>query len=539
MNGENASRRPALEQFAHPILSAALGGVFVLAFSRLLTDFAGIPWLGMLGVPLLLATVIALVAVESALTRSRAGSAPRVRFYVVTLLIVYGAYVASGSGSLTERLALDAVSVYRIILIVLTWLLTGQFLSALRERGNLLSIYEGKSLEERERAMRQHGDVASDALGQLARLRGGVTFMLLLLVGILIAGTVSVGRAGLVSFVLVLCFAVLRYVNTAVVNSTLDELRVYMQGLEVPESFHRQRMAYVVMILVISGVVALLIAGDRSIFPFTVILAAIGAFMRFLSHLVPQIPDVERPRSELEYDHVMRDFARPQEEVPTDPATSALWEQIGAVIQHVALALGILLLLGFILSPLFSREFRRALRRLELRHALRAWFVELVRRIRRMFALVFSAFALFRFRSRVRKRIEEQTGGRSTPVTRFGAKLSFKKRRQLAAFSRKYARLIDWAQERGTERSPSDTPSEFGARIVRTFQGLAKDVELVTEIYEEGVYSLHEVLDERIAQFDRALERILHSTAAQQQADEEPPEQHGSGGPSGKRAEAD
>lgn len=191
---------------------------------------------------------------------------------------------------------------------------------------------------------------------------------------------------------------------------------------------------------------------------------------------------------------------------PPEPAAWLEWLMV--FLRRLALTGVISALVLFLLSPLFTREIRRKLRRFRLREALDLWLAALRKRLSYL-------TRLFRFLSIARERRGTRRRGfvRRRPASEKSASSagseSFTERRRLARISQRFARFSKWARRNGIARRESEAPREFADRIAAHEPEVAEFVRTFADRYEQALFGGRPLNDEGTREMDEALRSVL------------------------------
>ncbi len=489
------------------LFSAGFPVLFTLTAALLVRDILLVPGPGALAIVLVIAGSISYHAVSARLENYANARLARLRAFLVMLLVSYAALALTRSGPLVTRVIPDLLHAWRLVLVVTAWSLSAALFTIIADRNAMLRIvYEQRTAERREQVLREMSDVTAESMARFRSLRRLLSALFVLLVIVMLIAWPAGRTPSMLSLVLLILLAIARYLTSATIESFLDEYRYVGDGNRLPARYRMRRLRHAAALLLLSALFAFAVAGERTILPPDTLMRLAG----FLEGLFPaleleaEMPTIDRAPPTETIEELRRDFM-PDDEPPEPPA----WiDWVIVFLRRLALTGAISAVAVFLLSPLFTREIRRKLRRFRLREALDLWLAALRKRVSYL-------TRLFRFLSLARERRGTLRSGspRRRPASEksdsSAVSESFTERRRLARISQRFARFSKWARRNGFARRESEAPREFADRIAAHEPEVAEFVRTFTDRYEQALFGGRPLSDEGTREMNDALRTVL------------------------------
>ena len=315
----------------------------------------------------------------------------------------------------------------------------------------------------------QRNPLIADLAGVLRRIRTHLLTLLMAYVGLLaLLGwmTGSFDATGLAAggvFLLVFFFGMF------FLKILGDEQRRFCEGLFVPVDDRRRRLAAVVPILVFTAIIALMLASNRPL----VDLSGLKFLLPSTTRMKPPDPGPTPEQSWLAWVEKLREIA---------PRAPGDWVRFVETGLYVLLGAAVI---GFILLPLFSRAFRKALREKRLGRLLKQlwgrlgrWLVRLARALGRLFG----------------RAVGEESGvPRGAPGSRkmAGSRRTAPVHREREAHRlvRQFRRLQRWSAARKMPYRRGQTAAEYINAIGGRYPGERERLGVILEVFERGLFS--------------------------------------------------
>ncbi len=458
-----------------------------MALGILLRDGTGLP-LNPVLFPVLGAVLAAIrYGSEPALRRHRAGAASRFRLFLVSggtsyLLLLF----ASGlPGTWTGAAYLTAG--YQVALLLWSYGIAAELSRSFRDHEHLLiSVYRQRSRTKRIEALRDLRYVIADAVADLDRTRKVLSAGFALMLFVVVLGWINGQFASLAGLLFLALAGYLRYLSSASLEAIADEYRYLGDGGRLPGRYRSRRLRQAAVLLLITAVIAFSLAGNQSLIPYS----WLQSFFAWLSGLFPRM-DLQAPPPQI--DQQFDVFSRIAAELsPGDDVAEpgAIMQMLFRILQGMVRALLVGGLVIFLVSPLFSRSFRRSILNMSTGEALKTWMRTLVLSLRAFVRALRRRLRASAFRAR--------NASVSVTVDRPAYRLppvSAEKQRELERFSRQFTRLLRWAAKRSAGRRNGEAPEEFTDRLSECFPSCAQNLREIGSLYEKSLFSA-ETLDD-------------------------------------------
>jgi hypothetical protein len=270
-------------------------------------------------------------------------------------------------------------------------------------------------------------------------------------------------------------------------------------------------------VFVAGTLLALLATGRRSLFPSSLladIVERIGAYFAGRMKMNYRVPEGEGNAGGGTQEWDLGIGRSPL--FAMDQASDTGSRVVRLIVIVVLVAVG-LLVLYFLVRPLFSRETRASLRGAHpLRflaakvRAIVAAFREAALAIRRGLraprkTVLRVARTLFEGLQGVARQAQEG-GGRDSVAAR-------QRRQRLARTLREFLRIIRWGEQAGVPFRPSMGPLEYATSLGRAVADRQEDLLEAARAFEEIVFSHHELEERRVGEFYRKVDGIVRQGA--------------------------
>lgn len=464
-----------------PGLVVATSVVYAVAYAVLLRDAVSAPLEPV--VFTLLATGMATLrfSSEAAMRRSRAGLASRARLFLVVSGVAYLAVLLAQGLPWAWTAASHVSAGYQLLIMLTSYGVASTLAGVFSDHAWLMkSVYRHKAVAERHEALRDMQFMIADTMESLTHARRVLTTGFGLMVVVILVGWINGQFPSTAGLVLLAGSGILRYLVQTTIEAIADEYRYLGDGGRLPRRYRRRRLAQASALLLVAAVGAISIAGNRSLVPY----AYLQGFFAWLSGLFPQM-DLQAPPPQVDQQYEV--FQRIAEGIALgedqgDPP--AFLQSLLVILQGMLRAAIVGGLLMFLTAPLFSRSFRRNVRDMGFRRAILEW----VHSVKRSAVLFLRAL-----RQRIRRVSvpgRPRTGGKRERAARQGdTAQSPQKIRELAVFSRRFTRLLRWAEKRGAGRRGGEAPGEFAERLAKRYPQLATTLVCIGSLYEKNLYS--------------------------------------------------
>ena len=279
------------------------------------------------------------------------------------------------------------------------------------------------------------------------------------------------------------CYVIVR----SAVSISIEEIELAGDGLVLSLDLVRKRVRIAVFMGGAALVIALLYAGNRSLLPYGILAqfftwlgslfsqkAAPALQIRQPATLAPPMPDIRGLFTDMP-------SAKPW------PWLDTLWQ----VLRIGALAAGVAAVLVFIFGPLFSRDFRSFLRRV---NPLAAVVNGLLRSLRaggrRLRAMVRAAKRLFGGLSAAEA---ADFADLTKPPPRSVFRPTRRKRLEVDRVRREFLRVVKWGEDAGIHYADCLTASEYAGRVAVVRDESAGELSRFAGIFDEAIYSPNEI----------------------------------------------
>ncbi len=499
----NADRYRAL---IHPLLSVLLPASFLVPLSAIVTGFLGTPLPDLAtaaGVCLCAGFLATLFENIARVERVRAPG--RFRFALVLIGLVYLTISLLGRGPFAVRLHPGLENVWFAFIGGLEWFLATTFQETFRSREYLLEEMEGKSGAALTIAIRDATTLTGATLSGLKTLRiMTIVFALSLAVFLVTIDSFRVPLPQATAAAILASFLLLPLV-AALTGQYAFEHDAASEGFPIDEELRSRKLRVAVAMVIFPLLLAPFAAGAEA--PLSPDL--LHRFLAWLADLfaLKAVPMDLTPQIEPGQPELIEELLRLREADRGRAGIDLSW--LIAILKRVFLIAAGLGLVAFLLAPLFSKQFRAALKKRSLGRFL-------LRKLREL-------ASLFRFRRHkkaarnrvepddlvpIREALEALTRGRRTR----------QKRREVGRMTKSFLALIRWGTERGVPYALSTAPGEYVRALAALPEaaGSASEGDLLAagEIFEEALYSDHLLDAPRLADYEHAIRRVLAARLA-------------------------
>ncbi len=437
--------------------------------------------------------------------RERAGAFARIREFVLILTAVYLLLALFRGGPLLRRLVPDPRTIARVSLFAAGWLLSAGIHSRLRVLETFHRIRGDHRGEALHHAIRQSTHVVGEAREGLLSIRRSANLYLGLIAVILIAlWLVGLPPGG--GAYLWYCVFCLGYVATrASINIFLDEMDFAADGLTLSLDRIRHRIGMAAALGGIAALVALLIAADRSILPFSLLLRFFAWIASLFQHVTARPIAVAPPHADQHSMLLLSRYLRQKPQGPPPAWLKTVWEALRVL--GIVAAVGLVLL--FLFGPLVSRDFAAFLKRLHPLKVLRSRIARFFRSLRRQIEAV-GNLILRVFSGRAAAGLAALSDSKRTGI-RTVFRPDRKKRRETDLVRRELIRVIEWGETHGNAYFNNLTAAEYAARLEERYPELEEGFEQIVGICNEAIYSQQTIGTERLHVLRRTVDRVLAS----------------------------
>ena len=509
-------RRLAVYRAAiHPTLSVAIPFLFLVLLDlvlRVLVLDLVLPPNPPGTVFVLLLTGVAQAAVANALKREQVGSGlPRLRELLIILIVATAIFMATrGYLFAGDVVPLKAEVIYALVLVLIMWLSCFSLHRAFREREVFLSLITGAQGRALGTAVRSYSAEAGESVARMRQVkRVAIWFQTLVLLAVCAAllGGREIGT-GLV--LLVILHLALGLTYTAVLNGYIEEQGYFGGGFVLPPALRRRRVGAALLFVALAALITWPLVGSEPPLP----ASYLGAFFAWLNDLLtPDGPlDARQPELQTGDSQLPAPDMRPDlsdltgDERERSDLAARLFQ---ALLVTSLIALGVMLVV-FLVRPLFSRDLRETLRGVSLGGILRRFASALAqsmdvalaalrrllaapRGVAERLAATVSAAARDRRREAIARRAVRsrlRTGGHGAAV-------------------RGFVRLIRWGERSGVPFRRSLAPLDYVRALGAQLPERRAELEAVGMLFEEMVYSAAGATSERTSRFQGQLRQLL------------------------------
>jgi hypothetical protein len=502
------SGRPELyRSVVHPAISVGVTVTTMMAALLLLARLAGIGLPRTLTIFLVVGAPLVEASVGNILFAERAGIGNRAREFIIYLLLAYLLLSVVRTGPFAARFTPSPEHALPLVAIALAWIEAFGIHNRLRGREALLRRFHGLFGEDLRHALvdRQH-DMAT-IVRDLRHVRStAATGMAVVFLIAFVAGSGLVPGSNLpvrsFAFVVLMLQAGVSLWAIGLLNSFMEEYSANGVGIAVPFRFQRRQMLTALPVILVILLGALIVARPNDLLPFDRVLAFFRWFAGLFERDAQPVPRPLPPPSieQSDYYETLRELMAGTEVTPP------LWLRVlGILLRRLAIALGVVTAFLVVFGPLFSAEFRAALRRVGLRKKLKLWFSG----IRRQLVLVFRWIGL---RLARRRRLDAGTDAAEvsypSPKRHVGWTPSFAKRRQMDRAVSVFVSIAGWGTRRGIVYRPSEGARDYLRRVAEVAPERYTDTALCADVFWEARYSRDRVSRRRMQDYVAAAKRI-------------------------------
>ena len=345
-------------EIIHPVLALLPPVIGGLAAASIFEDLLARDIL----TPLLIVAIVVAGVVETVIgnlvAAHRGGWEARLREFLLvsaTAYLVLGVRDRVAGEELAAALAPRLTLIVGVVIVAGTWFAVHRRHAAFRPREDFLRSVRDRRGRELRHAMRETRGFATDILLRLheANAAAAIGFVLLLIASTIVWA--SEQTLSLRSFALIVAYAPAALLTAAVIHAFRQEFAVYGEGIRVPNRYLRRLATAAGSFVIIALAVSLPFARNAS--PLSP--AAVGQWLEGLRAWFASLPEPEMPDPRRFTLPPMEGFLGDYGISPRMLAFARFWETFARVFRTVALAVGGVLLVTFVVWPVFSRRFRR------------------------------------------------------------------------------------------------------------------------------------------------------------------------------------
>jgi hypothetical protein len=506
----------------HPLISILLPYLFLFATDAMLRRIVldqFIPaaptgfWI------LMLAVGIAEAALANVLFRQRIGGLlPRLRELLLilvlslVLLMTLKRYVAGGDFNPVKPEIL-----YCLSLVLVQWVLSFVVHLAFRQREILLASVVGVAPQDLQAKVR--GMAAEEQV--LERRLGGVKKLLLFFqVAVLFLCLFAAGQAGRLDPVLVTLTAVHLGVGIlflVLINGFLDEQLHQAEGIELSRTLLRRRFLAFLAIVAAAILLVVPLVGKKSLLPPTFISNLYYSLVPDLTtRIAQQVEAAEQKKKAEEEGPSGLQIEKPNlEGLQGTQKASPLLTRLAKIAGFTLLGILGAAVLYFAARPLFSRDVWTQIRNAHPLRMLKRKILDALARIRGAFGqfLLFLRSPRKSMRASLRAgmaRIRGDAGARAQERESARA-MTRGRKRQLDQVVRDFVRLVRWGEKKGVRFDKAIAPMDYVASLGKTLPQTKELLDEVGLLFEEIVYSNHQVGEPAQSSYSRSMRKILRS----------------------------
>ena len=442
------------------------------------------------------------------------GVLPRLRELIVVIVLSFGLILLFFGDLTSGDISLARANIwFSLIFVMVQWLLSLRIHTRLRDRELFLSFFQGKEPRAFQETYSTHNHEGGKAFEGLRSVRK----LVLSLAGMgfiaLIAVTWGTGLEihGLLALA-VLLFFVSSFLVASVLERYMDMLRVLGTGHVVTPAQTRQKNATMILVFIVVALIALPLAGGEAWLP----VRHLTGFWSWLTELLTfdrVVTPVEPPEIET---------TMPQDALPElTPLQGVLGTREEGALADIARYIGYALLgllgvglLAFLIMPVLrlrdaDTNLREALGKaiVRLTAAIRAGWTSLMTALRRALAHGRRAGALI---TRVRDQARAAAEAREAAAQR-RARVGKEERRIHGKVLKEFMKFARWARRHGVSFDPSIAPREFSEMVGAKVPEHRHDCIEIAEIFEEIVYSNHEIESRLQARYHEKVAALVKS----------------------------
>lgn len=504
MKPEN--RQYAYEWFLHAVIGIALPFLFLTislhSINTLFTLSSLPPWIYLC----LLGVGISEVAIGTVLEKERAGIGSRLRVFLLTVFVFYLIVSIGKAGHLTERLQPTIDNVYPTVSTAVMWILTFTLHSKFRAWQQYVGMRGEKRGEQLKQQMRESVVFLTEIKRLLCSAKNTATGLFVLLTIFFLIYFAQGYRPPLVIILLTVCFLFFVFILYACIHIYLEEFFLSGQGIRVPHSSRRQRLALSMWIVGFAMVIALIVSSYRALLPAALLSRLFDWIGSWFNGGAPAEVPVSMPKPTRPIEH----YLRIQElYVEQNLRLLLIVRMIIQALKKAVIAAGLAVLLLFLFGPLFSKRFRDYLGSVR-------WGQRLVRQlilVRQMIRQTLSALlevlkGAGKLRDRLSRDQEKERKRRLLMKRNAYARL---KRKELDTLSRQLEKVLTWAGRAARPYQSNETLGEFFTTLTCRYPltPIEKDLFFVERLFEYARYSPEIVGRKRRRSFAVSIKRII------------------------------
>ncbi|TVQ20035.1 MAG: DUF4129 domain-containing protein [Spirochaetaceae bacterium] len=442
------------------------------------------------------------------------GLAPRLRELVFVLLLSFGLILLFFGDLTSGDINLARANIWlSLIVVAAQWLFSLQIHTKLRDRELFLSFFEAKEPRVFQDVYATHNHEGGKALEGLAGVRKLVVTYLAIGFAVLVSVSWGAGLelAGMRALLVWGFFATL-FLAAAVMGRSIESLRVMAAGHAVSPSQTRQKNVTMILVLVAGSLFALALVGRDAWLP----ASHLADFWSWLTELLTfdrVAPPVEAPElTETITEAPLPDF-EPLSGVLGTRDSTAVADIARYIFYAVVGLLGVGFLAFLILPVLRMRDantnlgqaFGKAIRRLvaAIRTGWQA-FIGALRSAVRHGRRVGTAIARAREQARVAADERHAAAARRTRASKEERKIH-------SQVLKGFMRFVRWAGRHDVTFNASIAPREFSLMVAARMPDRRSDFIEIADIFEEIVFSNHEIGSELQARYQDRIAALVRS----------------------------
>ena len=493
------------KHYLHPLIAGGSSAVLTVTLLLLLRDLTGLALHQLVAVllPVMVAVVEALAG--NIAHDLRTPSSARLRELLLILLLSYVVAALSVEGTIPQRLRPDFLHGALLLVTALHWMTAARMHSYLRRREDYLFSVARKPPSQVRSIMRDTRGYTITVYRSLQRVRGRIVgYFVFLTVGFIVLWGLSESA----SPVTVVFFVLAAFATAAVVfagNLFLEEYSAGADGLAVPRRFQRRRLVSSGIVVGAAFLFALSVSSNSSLLD----IRLFGTVAEWISGWFSAPHATAQESRSFDFMRYFpsgpSQFGMPREQMEV----SEFWRGFVVVFRWTVIGIFGLGIAAFVAAPFFTRQFRRDLRRADIRSRIRNALVRLIAGIWRTGRLIrLRLRLLFRARpagSQDDAHAPRRAGGRAA-VQR---PAPLRVRRQRSTLRSVYRELVNWANSHGVSHSSGETVQEFAAHLAAEYPESCEAAPEVGEILTHALYAAEPLPRRDLTRFKAAAKEIV------------------------------
>ncbi len=492
----------------HPLIAVAVPFLFLICLDPALRGL--FPALSFPS-PLFMIVALLLIGAEAAvlgnlLRAERARFLARVQELAAVLAVLWVILAAVYSVKARAFTPAHIAFAYPLALALYQWMGTLLIHGRLRERELLLQGLSGLEEEALLHALRESSLQASQALKGMKAVILATSAHLAVTVVLYGACAASAAAVPVAAYVMCMAHAVFALAVTGLMRVYGENQLLLGEGVVVSGRMEGRRTIALLVLMAMAVPVALLASRDASLLPLSLI---VGLLERLAALLSARIGN-ETARRIAALLRAQGGRVDPLRGTPVMVQPGPMVVLFAEAVRRVLVTAIAAAAYFFIVSPLLSQEFLRALGRhgplrfllRKLREAL-DFLKVMVERLREWWKWMRSP----------RRTAEREPAGGMAASAPDREKLPLRKRLQSGRLIRAFLGLLAWAERRGVDYREYETLLEYSSRLLPIVPEAGSEVALVVDILEEALFSAHLVSAARTSLYFSAIKDIRKKTA--------------------------